>query len=79
MSYEPRLKKKYHEEIIDALQKEFNYSSSMQVPKIEKICLNQGIGAAVADKKLVEAATTELVQEWTSQLVSVVEQNFVVA
>jgi large subunit ribosomal protein L5 len=42
------------------MQKEFNYKSPMQVPKIEKICLNQGIGAAVADKKLVEAATQEM-------------------
>ncbi|HAA01700.1 MAG: 50S ribosomal protein L5 [Flavobacteriales bacterium] len=60
MSYVPRLKSKYKEEIIPALQKQFNYKSSMQVPRITKICINQGLGDAVADKKLVESAVKEL-------------------
>jgi large subunit ribosomal protein L5 len=60
MSYVPRLKTKYKEEIIPALQKQFNYKSSMQVPRITKICINQGLGDAVADKKLVESAVKEL-------------------
>ena len=53
-------KKKYQEEIIPALKKEYDYSSVMQVPKLEKIILNQGVGAAIADKKLIDVAQTEM-------------------
>jgi large subunit ribosomal protein L5 len=60
MAYVPTLKKKYQEEIIPALKKEFNYTSVMQVPKLEKIVLNQGVGAAIADKKLIEVAQNEM-------------------
>ena len=60
MAYVPSLKTKYKEEIAPALRKEFGYKSIMQVPKLEKIVINQGIGAAVADKKLVEVAQNEL-------------------
>ena len=60
MAYVPPLKTKYKEEIIPSLMKEFGYKSIMQVPKLEKIVINQGIGAAVADKKLVEVAQAEL-------------------
>ncbi|MBT3382181.1 MAG: 50S ribosomal protein L5 [Prolixibacteraceae bacterium] len=60
MAYIPTLKKKYQEEIIPALKNEFDYSSVMQVPKLEKIILNQGVGAAIADKKIIEVATTEM-------------------
>ena len=60
MAYVPTLKKKYQEEIVPALQKEFDYTSIMQVPKLEKIVLNQGVGTAIADKKLIEVATTEM-------------------
>ena len=60
MAYVPSLKTKYKEEIIPSLMKEFGYKSIMQVPKLEKIVINQGIGAAVADKKLVEVAQAEL-------------------
>ena len=56
----PRLKEKYTKEIMPALKQKFQYSSIMQVPKIEKICVNNGIGAAVADKKLIEAGVEEL-------------------
>jgi large subunit ribosomal protein L5 len=56
----PRLKEKYTKEIMPALKQKFQYSSIMQVPKIEKICVNKGIGAAVADKKLIEAGVEEL-------------------
>jgi large subunit ribosomal protein L5 len=45
---------------VPALQKQFNYKSSMQVPVLKKICINQGIGAAVSDKKLIDSAITEL-------------------
>ncbi len=60
MAYVPALKKKYQEEVIPALKSEFNYSSVMQVPKLEKIVLNQGVGAAIADKKIIEVATQEM-------------------
>ena len=60
MSYRPRLKTKYREEIVPKLMEHFQYSTIMQVPKIEKICLNQGIGAATADKKLIENSLAEM-------------------
>jgi large subunit ribosomal protein L5 len=56
----PRLKEKYLKEIVPNLKKKFQYKSIMQVPKIEKICINKGIGAAVADKKLIEVGVEEL-------------------
>lgn len=62
MSYAPRLKEKYKKEVIPSLQKQYQYKSSMQVPKITKIVINQGLGDAVADKKLVESAIKELSQ-----------------
>jgi len=60
MAYIPTLKKKYQEEIVPSLQKEFDYSTIMQVPKLEKIVLNQGVGDAIADKKIIDVATTEM-------------------
>ena len=60
MAYVPELKKKYKEEIIPSLTKEFGYKSVMQVPKLQKIVVNQGVGAAVADKKLIDTAQEEL-------------------
>jgi large subunit ribosomal protein L5 len=60
MDYIPTLKKRYKEEIIPAMMKDFGYKSVMQVPKIEKIVLNEGVGQAVADKKLVDTAQEEL-------------------
>ncbi len=59
-AYVPTLKTKYKEQIVPALSKEFGYKSIMQVPKLEKIVINQGLGQAVADKKLIEVAMTEL-------------------
>lgn len=60
ITYEVSLKKDYSERIVPALMKEFNYTSVMQVPRLEKIVLNQGLGAAVADKKIIETAINEL-------------------
>jgi large subunit ribosomal protein L5 len=60
MAYIPNLRKKYREEIIPALTKEFGYHSVMQVPKLEKIVINQGVGQAVTDKKIVDVALEEL-------------------
>ena len=62
MNYTPNLRNKYKEEIIPNLQKEFGYKSIMQVPKLEKIILNQGVGQAVADKKMLDIALTELTE-----------------
>ena len=58
--YVPSLKKTYKEEIVPALMKQFSYSSVMQVPKLVKITLNEGVGDATQDKKLVEDAAAEL-------------------
>lgn len=60
MDYAPRLKKQYREEIVAALKEKFNYSSIMQVPKLEKIIINQGVGKATTDKKLVDNAIKEI-------------------
>jgi large subunit ribosomal protein L5 len=60
MNYVPRLKTKYQKEVAPALMQQFNYSSVMQVPRIEKVCINQGIGDATGDKKLVDNAAAEL-------------------
>lgn len=60
MAYVPTLKKKYLDEVVPALVKEFSYGSVMQTPKLEKIVLNQGVGAAISDKKIIEVATEEM-------------------
>ncbi len=60
MSYTPRLKAKYNEEIITSLTEKFGYKSVMRVPKLQKIILSQGMGDAVADKKLIESAASDL-------------------
>jgi large subunit ribosomal protein L5 len=60
MSYTVALKNEYAEKVIPALTKEFGYTSVMQVPKLEKIVINIGLGAAIADKKLIDAAIDEL-------------------
>jgi large subunit ribosomal protein L5 len=60
MNYSPRLKDKYRSEIIKNLRDKFQYKSIMQVPRLTKICVNQGVGDAVADKKLIEYAITEM-------------------
>jgi len=59
-TYTPRLAAKYKNEVVPALAKKFEYKSIMQVPKLEKICINRGVNGAVADKKLVEISVDEL-------------------
>ena len=59
-TYTPTLKTNYREQIVPALMKEFGYKSIMQVPRLQKIVVNQGMGQAVADKKLIEVAAEEL-------------------
>jgi len=60
MEYSPRLKDKYTAEIVPAMMKQFNYKSVMEVPKLVKISLNQGVGGAITDKKLLDATIEEL-------------------
>lgn len=60
MAYEQALKVAYKEKIVPALREEFKYKSVMQVPRLEKIVLNQGVGKATADKKLIDNAINEM-------------------
>ena len=60
MGYSPRLKEEYKSRVIAALTEEFGYNNVMQVPKLEKIVISRGVGAAVADKKLIDYAVEEL-------------------
>lgn len=60
MEYIPTLKKKYQEEIISSLKDKFSYSSVMQVPRLQKIVINQGIGQATADKKMMDNGMNEI-------------------
>ena len=60
MSYQPRIKKDYLDRVMNTLSEEFGYKNLMQVPKLSKIVLSRGVGAAVADKKLVDYAVDEL-------------------
>lgn len=60
MSYVPRLKEKYRKEVAPALMEQFQYKTVMQVPKLLKICVNQGVGSATQDKKLVDVSLNEL-------------------
>lgn len=59
-TYTPRLADKYKKEVLPALVKKFGYTSMMEAPKLEKICLNRGVNGAVTDKKLVDIAIDEL-------------------
>ena len=70
MTYVPRLKAKYADEIRTTLKDKFQYKSVMQVPKLEKIVVSQGIGAATADKKLIDNAVAELTLITGQQAVS---------
>ncbi|MBP7272803.1 MAG: 50S ribosomal protein L5 [Saprospiraceae bacterium] len=60
MSYTPRLRTKYQNEVVGALREQFQYKSVMQVPRLVKISINQGLGDATQDKKMVDAALSEL-------------------
>jgi len=60
MSYSPRLKKQYKEEIIPALTEQFGYKTVMRVPKLQKIIISQGLGDAVADKKVIDHAIADV-------------------
>lgn len=60
MSYTPRLKERYSSEIAKSLQDQFGFKSNMRVPKLEKIVLSQGLGEAVADKKVIDSAIKDM-------------------
>jgi large subunit ribosomal protein L5 len=70
MTYIPRLKTKYKEEVRTALKEKFQYKSVMQVPKLEKIAISQGVGGATSDKKLIENAINELTMITGQQVVA---------
>ena len=71
----PRLKKDYNDRIISALKEEFGYNNVMQVPKLEKIVISKGVGAAIADKKLIEYAVDELAQISGQKAVSTISKK----
>jgi len=71
----PRLKEKFHNEIAPALKEKFAYKSVMQIPKLEKIVINKGIGEAVADKKLVDVGVEELTTITGQRAVATIAKN----
>jgi len=73
--YSPRLADKYKKDVVPALMKRFNYSSVMQVPRLEKICLNRGVNGAVSDKKLIDVAIDELTQITGQKAVSTMSKK----
>ncbi|MGB5170120.1 50S ribosomal protein L5 [Eudoraea sp.] len=79
MSYVPRLKQEYKERIVASLKEEFGYSNVMQVPKLKKIVLSRGVGAAVADKKLVDHALDELTLITGQKAISTISKKDVAA
>jgi large subunit ribosomal protein L5 len=60
MAYLPRLKEKYFKEIVPSLQKELQFKTPMRVPRLQKITINQGVGSAITDKKLIDTAVSEM-------------------
>lgn len=75
MSYIPRLKQEYKDRVISALTEEFGYKNVMQVPKLQKIVVSRGVGAAVSDKKLVDYAVDELTKITGQQAVPTISKK----
>ncbi|OYU84242.1 MAG: 50S ribosomal protein L5 [Flavobacterium sp. BFFFF2] len=75
MAYIPRLKQEYKGRIISALKEEFGYKNVMQVPKLDKIIISRGVGAAVSDKKLVDYAVDELTKITGQKAVSTISKK----
>lgn len=75
MTYIPRLKQEYKERVISALKEEFGYKNVMQVPRLEKIVVSRGVGAAVSDKKLVDYAVDELTKITGQKAVSTISKK----
>lgn len=79
MAYVPRLKQEYRSRIIKAMTEEFGYQNVMQVPKLQKIVVSRGVGAAVADKKLIDHAVEELGRITGQKAVSTISKKDVAA
>jgi large subunit ribosomal protein L5 len=79
MSYVPRLKSEYKERVIKTLTEEFSYKNVMQVPKLEKIVVSKGVGAAIADKKLIDYALEELTKITGQKAVSTMSKKDIAA
>lgn len=75
MSNTASLKKEYAERIAPALKEKFNYSSTMQIPVLKKIVINQGLGAATADKKIIDVAINEITAIAGQKAVSTVSKK----
>ena len=75
MEYTPRLKQEYKDRVIATLKEEFGYKNVMQVPKLKKIILSRGVGAAVSDKKLVDYAVDELTKITGQKAVSTISKK----
>ncbi|WP_116787134.1 50S ribosomal protein L5 [Flavobacterium psychrotrophum] len=75
MAYIPRLKQEYKDRVVSALKEEFGYKNVMQVPKLEKIVLSRGVGAAVSDKKLIDYAVEELTKVTGQKAVSTISKK----
>jgi len=79
MAYVARLKKEYTERIVGSLKEEFSYSNVMEVPRLQKIVVSRGIGAAVADKKLIDHAVDEMTMITGQKAVATVSKKDVAA
>ncbi|MFP2996162.1 50S ribosomal protein L5 [Spongiivirga sp. MCCC 1A20706] len=75
MSYTPRLKNEYKDRVVAALKEEFGYKNVMQVPKLQKIVLSRGVGAAVADKKLIDHAIDEMTKITGQQAIATISKK----
>ena len=79
MAYIPRLKEEYNNRVVKTLTEEFSYKSVMQVPKLQKIVISKGVGAAVADKKLIDYAVDELSKISGQKAISTISKKDVAA
>jgi len=79
MTYIPRLKEEYKSRVIKALTEEYSYKNVMQVPKLQKIVISKGVGAAVADKKLIDYAVDELTTISGQKAISTISKKDVAA
>jgi large subunit ribosomal protein L5 len=75
MTYTPRLKQEYKDKIVSSLTEEFGYKNVMQVPKLSKIVISKGVGAAVADKKLIDHAVDEITKISGQQAVATISKK----
>ena len=75
MAYTPRLKQEYRERVISALKEDFGYKNVMEVPKLEKIVISRGVGAAVSDKKLIDYAVDELTKITGQKAISTISKK----